>query len=164
MNLAVWQERLKRHFGDLRQQRSSIAAPDKPIFGLEHGLTASEIEGLQVDVQEQILGSPPSNDQGLPWIVYACEIGYQYSGDEYWETFEACTPGWDVNGERAWLRDQFHSFHSHFGGAKPSGPWADHFSIICWPITNAILPLDLQRQLAKVLYNMRGLFSADLLL
>ncbi len=54
-------------------------------------------------------------------------------------------------------------FHKQFGGARPSGPWANHFSIICWPITHAILPRDLQRQLAEVLYNMRYLFSAELL-
>ena len=38
---------------------------------------------------------------------------------------------------------------------KPSGPWADWFSIIAWPITHAILPKYLQWQFAKTLYDLR---------
>ena len=45
----------------------------------------------------------------------------------------------------------------------PKGRWSEHFSIICWPITHAILPQDLQRQLAKILYDLRYYFSGDLL-
>ena len=45
----------------------------------------------------------------------------------------------------------------------PSGRWAHHFSIICWPITHAVLPKDLQRQLARVLYELRHRFSGDIL-
>src|SRR5205814_1568777 len=39
---------------------------------------------------------------------------------------------------------------------------AEHFSIISWPITHAILPCDLQRQLARILYELRHSFSAEL--
>jgi hypothetical protein len=45
---------------------------------------------------------------------------------------------------------------------KPSGPWANHFTIICWPITHAILPKDLQRELARLLYESRFSFSPEL--
>lgn len=38
---------------------------------------------------------------------------------------------------------------------KPSGPWADWFSIIAWPITHAILPKYLQWQFARTLYDLR---------
>ena len=37
----------------------------------------------------------------------------------------------------------------------PSGPWAEQFSIIAWPITHALLPRYLQRQFAKLLYDLR---------
>ena len=139
MDLAAWQRRLQEHFGDLRRRRSATVG-DKPIFGLEHGLDPNDVESLQRDIRSHIAELPPSNEHPLPWVVYASEIGYQYFGDEYWQTFEESTPGWDVFGERDWLRKSFQKFGDLYGGAKPLGPWANHFSIICWPITHAILP------------------------
>lgn len=162
MTLAIWQERLHKHFEGLRRDRSASVG-DEPIFALEHGLEASELKALSSDIKAYIAEEAPSKDHALPWIVYAAEMGYRYAGDEYWQTFTEETPGWQVYGDRDWLRARFQAFHRQFGGAKPSGPWANHFSIICWPITHAILPRDLQRQLAEVLYYMRDLFSAELL-
>ena len=161
MNLAEWNSRLQQHFEELRRQRLA-AAGDKPIFVLEHGLGARELQDLTTEIQSHIVALPPDDGHGLPWIVYAAELGYRYSGDEYWQTFEAETPGWLARGDRYWIRRCFQRFHKQLGGAKPSGPWAEHFSIICWPITHAILPLDLQRQLARILYELRHSFSADL--
>src|SRR2546428_3523346 len=162
MALTAWQERLHRLFDALRQARSASVG-DEPIFALEHGLEMPEVEELAVDIRAHIAEAAPSREHALPWIVYAAEIGYRYAGDEYWQTFAEETPGWGTYGDRDWLRVRFRAFHKQFGGAKPSGPWANHFSIICWPITHAILPRDLQRQLAETLYYMRDLFSAELL-
>jgi hypothetical protein len=67
-----------------------------------------------------------------------------------------------LNGRRDWIRDAFVAFQRKFAGAKPSGPWAEQFSIIAWPITHAILPRDLQQQLARILYDLRHSFSAEL--
>ncbi|MCP4654320.1 MAG: hypothetical protein GY856_02760 [bacterium] len=100
---------------------------------------------------------------GLPWTVFAAELGYLYSGDEYWQTFEERTPGWLVHGHRHWVRRCFRDFQKRYGGAEPKGPWACQFSIICWPITHAILPQDLQRQLAKLLYELRHVTSSEAL-
>jgi hypothetical protein len=97
----------------------------------------------------------------LPWIVYAAEIGYRYEGDEYWQTFEAETPGWLEFGHRSWIRDRFMDFSNRFGGAKPTGPWAEWFTNICWPITHAILPQYLQRQMAEILFELRHAFTAN---
>ena len=76
-------------------------------------------------------------------------------------------PGIDVykrqNQARDWIRDAFVDFHRKFDGARPSGRWAEQFSIICWPIAHAILPQDLQRQLAQVLYEIRHTFTPELL-
>jgi hypothetical protein len=161
MTLAEWQERLRRHFEELRQQRTA-AVGDKPLFALEHGLSAPEFDDMAAAVRAHVCAAPPSKDHSLPWIVYAAELGYDYSGDEYWQTFEEKTPGWNIRGDRYWLRSRYQSFQKTFGGAVPSGPWAAHFTIICWPITHAILPQDLQRQLARILYEMRHSFSAEL--
>ena len=97
----------------------------------------------------------------LPNLVYAAELGYNYDGEEYWQSFENRTPGWSARGDREWIRSCFFRFQKEFLGAIPTGRWADHFSIICWPITHAILPLDLQRQLAQNLYEMRYALSPD---
>ena len=87
----------------------------------------------------------------------------RYAGDEYWQTFEYETPGWIEKGNRYWIRDCFRQFQTEYRGAVPSGPWAHHYTIICWPITHAILPKDLQRQFAHVLYESRHSFSGELL-
>jgi hypothetical protein len=161
MDLAGWQERLVRHFSQMRMTRQATGG-DRPIFALEHGLDPPEAQALAEAVRAHIGANVPSGEHALPWIVYAAEIGYRYSGDEYWQTFEEETPGWTVRGNRSWIRDCYRSFHENYGGAKPSGAWADHFSIICWPITHAILPRDLQRQLARILYELRHSFSSEL--
>ena len=162
VRLENWQQRLASHFTELRKSRGDDAR-EYPIFGLEHGLNSHDLEELKVAVRDYIISHRPSRRHALPWIVYSSEIGYQYSGDEYWQTFELDTPGWIQNGNRYLLRSFYREFQREFGGVQPSGNWAEHFSIICWPITHAILPKDLQRQLARSLYDLRYAFSSDLL-
>ena len=160
--LRNWQKRLERHFAALRGRRCADGS-ERSLFGLEHGLDAQEVQALEVALRVHIADRPPSQDHALTWIVYSSELGYRYSGDEYWQTFEQETPGWTDHGDRYWLRQQFLNFQKEFGGAVPTGLWAEHFSIICWPITHAVLPKDLQRQLARILYELRHLFSGDIL-
>ena len=159
MTLLEWQKRLAAHFEGLANERS---AAKRPTFVLEHGLDSSEIEALQVTVRAAAASRKSESTAPLPWIVYATELGYRYSGDEYWQTFEKETPGWAGFWDRSWLRDQFLWFHRKFGGFHPSGAWAQHFSIICWPIANAVLPKDLQWQLARILFEMRYALNAEL--
>ncbi|MBX3207425.1 MAG: hypothetical protein KF764_20420 [Labilithrix sp.] len=149
--------RLTEHFGALARDRE-----DLPLFALEHGLAQAELLALQNTLRAHIQLSPPAPDHQFAWVVYGAEIGYGYAGDEYWQTFEEKTPGWTLNGRRAWIRDAFVAFQRKFAGAKPSGPWAEQFSIIAWPITHGILPRDLQQQLARILYDLRHSFSAEL--
>lgn len=156
MDLRAWNQKLEAHFSELARIRK-----DTPVFALEHDLTPTEIQELSEGVRAHICRSYPLHDHMLVWIVYATEIGYGYAGDEYWQTFEEQTPGWTV-AWRDWLRDAFVAFQKKFAGAKPTGPWAKQFSIIAWPITHAILPRDLQRHLAQVLYDSRYRFSAEL--
>lgn len=133
----------------------------RPLFALEHGLSATDREALSKSIRASVDVGTPS-PYPLPWIVHATEVGYRYSGEEYWQTFEEETPGWSVRGDRYSLRAFFRSFQKSYGGAEPRGPWAAHFSIICWPITHAILPRDLQKQLARILYEVRHSYSAEL--
>lgn len=157
MDLRNLNQQLAEHFEALACDRKDI-----PVFALEHGLSQAELLALQNTLRAHIKVSSPARVHQLVWVVYAAEIGYGYAGNEYWQTFEEKTPGWTLNGKRDWIRDAFVNFQSKFSGAVPSGPWADHFSIISWPITHAILPRDLQQQLARILYDLRHAFSAEL--
>ena len=162
MELIDWHARLAVHFAALRERRNADGIV-RPIFGLEHGLAPAEVQTLESAVRAHIVRHRPSRDHALAWIVYSAEMGYRYSGNEYWQTFEEETPGWVHNRDRYRLRAFFHQFQRDFGGAVPSGTWAEHFSIICWPIAHAILPKDLQRQLARTLYELRHSYTGDLL-
>ena len=155
--LKDWQSLLEIHFRELRQQRPA----NQPIFGLEHSLTEDDRLKLSDEVRAHIANDRPRWEHRLAWMVYATELGYGYSGDEYWVTFESKTPNWSRFGERPWIRSCFEDFHQNYGAARPTGPWAENFSIICWPITHAILPVDLQRQLAHILYDIRYSFSDE---
>lgn len=162
IELRDFQIHLEKHFSDLRERRASSPS-GRPIFGLEHGLDLSEIELLSQTLRAWIAKRPPSRDHALAWVVYSSEIGYRYSGDEYWQTFESETPGWIPNGDRYFIRNCFWKFQREFGGAEPSGAWAEHFTLICWPITHAILPKDLQIQLARILFELRHSYSGEIL-
>jgi hypothetical protein len=160
MSLIAWHDRLRTQFQSLQTTRH--AEDGGPIFALEHGLTPQEIASLDLDIHSHIRESSPSNTHWLPWIVYAAELGYKYIGHEYWQTFEADTDGWRERGRgRDWIRAKFKEFENDYGGAIPSGPWAEHFSIICHPITHAILPRDFQSQLAEVISTIQHLFTVE---
>lgn len=160
VDLPSWHNRLAQHFLQLREVRHATWS-DRPIFALEHGLDSGEVQALSAAVRAHIAHAAPDVDHALAWIVYAAEIGYGFSGDEYWQTFEEQTPGWTLRGDRYLIRGFYRNFAREYGGARPSGAWAEHFSIICWPITHAILPRDLQYQLARILYELRNSFSAE---
>ena len=161
-DLREWHTHLAAHFAELRESRLKDGL-GRPVFGLEHGLDPAEVQALEQAARAALRYRGPSQLHSLVWVVYSSELGYRYSGDEYWQTFERDTPGWDQSGYRYSLRNYFRQFQREFNGAVPSGVWADHFSIICWPITHAVLPKDLQLQLASILYDLRNQFSRDVL-
>jgi hypothetical protein len=160
--LVVLHQRLDSHFAALRDRREQVAR-GAPVFALEHGLSEAELALLKAEVCSAVRQGHLPRDHWLPFVVYAAEIGYEYSGDEYWPTFAARTPHWVQNGDRYYIQRKFRSFRDQFEGAQPTGPWADQFSIICWPITHAVLPTDLQRHLAHLLFEYRRALTSDLL-
>ncbi len=150
-SLEDWQQRLASIFDDVTLAK--LDQPHEPVtFALEHGLDESELSALRTEVCSNVRSL--RLDDYLCWTVYAAEVGYQYAGDEYWHTFREQTPCWDQR-ERPFIKRCFKKFCKEYNGAIPRGSWAQHRSIICWPITHAILPKDLQRQLAEVLYRVR---------
>jgi hypothetical protein len=160
--LGQFHERLKTHFEGLKRERMHTA-PGKPIFALEHGLSDDERAALNDAIRETLGWNRVPSTLWLPVVVYATEIGYAYDGQEYWQTFEGRTPGWVVNGDRQRIRKSFQDFARTYGGATPVGSWAEHFTIIAWPITHAVLPTDLQRQLARLLFEFRHALTHELL-
>lgn len=154
--LGAWQELVANHFDQLAAARREAGWP---VFALEHGLDATERAMLMRDVRACAVAGP-RRDTALPWIVYASEIGYEYSGFEYWQTFESKTPGWQQQW-RDLVRTRFETFATSYHGAEPDGEWAHQFNIIAWPITHGILPRDLQPQLAELLYDASKTFRAE---
>lgn len=146
---STWQLRLQAHFAILAA-KSNICG--RPIFAIEHGLNSAEIEELLSVARTELVSDGLHSDHWLLWVVYAAEYGYRFDGLQFWEDFSEQTPDWYLNGDRKRIRDWFRRFQSDFGGIRPRGRWASHFSIISWPITHAILPKDLQRRLARALY------------
>ena len=150
-SLAQMQQRLEDHFDALARTRDSSSFP---VFALEHGLNKKELGQIRLMPRSRLNARPLSSRYWLLWVIYATEVGYDYAGDEYWGSFEDQTPGWEYH-DRARIKAWFRKFRNTYGGVVPSGPWAKHFSIIAWPITHAVLPLYLQRQFAKLLYDLR---------
>ena len=145
------QQRVEEHFDALTRSRD---VDIYPIFALEHSLNETELERIRSMLRSRLSKRPLSSRYWLLWVIYATELGYDYAGDEYWNSFEEQTPGWEYQ-DRTKIKAWFRKFQDIYGGVTPSGPWAEHFSIIAWPITHAILPLYLQRQFAKHLYDLR---------
>lgn len=140
------QARLEDHFQKLSDQRKDAGFP---VFALEHGLNETERDQIRL-----MLRPRPSSRAWLLWVIHATEVGYRYAGDEYWSSFETQSRAWEYH-DRPKIKKWFRKFANDYSGVDPSGPWAEHFSIIAWPITHAILPLYLQRQFAKLLYDLR---------
>jgi hypothetical protein len=157
-DLATQQAALEHHFRELSAKRVV-----RHVFALEHGLNREQRDVLQSQIRSHCLRWPPAADHWLVWTVYAAEFGYAYAGREYWQTFETRTDGWQKHGSRHWIRDCFQRFAATFNGFTPSGPWSEHFSIICWPIVHAILPRDMQARIARMLYDVRRAFSSETL-
>ncbi len=142
---------MEQHFSALAELRT---ASSLPIFALEHGLSETELCQITKLLHAGLVEGLRLAPHWLLWTIYAAERGYTYDGGEYWKSFEERTPGWNSS-DRYSIRKWFLKFQKAYNGVVPTGPWADHFGIIAWPITHAILPRYLQRQFARTLYDLR---------
>jgi len=159
--LAYLHQKLHEHFTELHGQRNSLVPPS-PVFALEHDLSQADYLLLENSVRLAISSGLGARyrTSWLPFVVYAAESGYDYVGSEYWTSFETATPGWQSD-QRHWIKLWFSKFAAEYGGVVPSGAFAKTFTIISWPISHAVLPTYLQRQLAQLLFEFRaGLTSA----
>lgn len=155
LSLDEWLERVEQHFSELARARSGSGFP---LFALEHGLSEDDVDAIGTLLKARLAEGARLSRHWLLWVVYATELGYDYDGEEYWTSFEERTPKWwqsVTSSRRNQLREWFAKFHATYDGVRPTGPWAEHFSIIAWPITHAVLPKYLQWQFARNLFSLR---------
>ena len=150
-SLDALHERVERHFKSLAHTRKNSGFP---VFAMEHGLSEEDLNQLQSLLRSRRKSHSLRTFDWLLWVIYATEVGYDYTGEEYWHSFEEQTLGWEYQ-DRNRIKTWFTKFQRTFNGVVPSGPWANHFTIIAWPITHAILPVYLQRQFSRALYDLR---------
>jgi len=154
--LSAAQAELEAHFAALAELRRLHGYP---VYALEHGFGVERIDALAEAASGSLLPHGPRDQHWLVWTVLAAEAGYRYAGDEYWPALERRPGEWHSNEQRRWLRRRFKRFKDRFGGPEPVGRWADQFSIIAWPIANAILPRYLQAHFAALLHARRWLLA-----
>lgn len=150
--LATAQLQLEQHFATLTDVRKPIG---HPVYALEHGLDPDAIAALAQAASTDLRVFGARNKYWLVWIVLSAEAGYRYAGEEFWPELEVAPGEWRNNANRTWLRRQYERFADRFGGPTPVGRWAEQFSNIAWPITNAILPRYLQAHFAEHLFASR---------
>ncbi|MGX1131304.1 hypothetical protein RKD49_003494 [Streptomyces glaucescens] len=163
-------EYLDEHFRTLHTHRQALQ-PAAPVFALEHELNQDDLELLSNAVCGAVAEGFDIRHRTwwLPFVVHAAEIGYLYTGDEYWPLFSQKTPGWErgpqskIDNNRKYIKHWFKRFAAEYGGIAPKGAFAKNFSIIAWPITHAIMPADLQRQMAQLLYEARAILTPAML-
>ena len=155
LSLNEWQEYVELHFDELARARYLSG---NPLFALEHNLSEEDLDAIGELLKARLTEDAWLARHWLLWVVYATELGYDYDGAEYWTSFEDRTPRWwqtVTSTRRNQLREWFGKFQATYDGVRPTGPWANHFSIIAWPITHAILPKYLQWQFARTLFSLR---------
>src|SRR5690349_18186103 len=103
-------EVLDGHFTSVKKSRDTLD-PRSPVFALEHGLPAEDLDLLLSTVRASVAAGLSARHRRwwLPYVVYAAESGYDYSGGEFWRSFEETTPGWRVE-HRSWIKTWFQKF------------------------------------------------------
>lgn len=146
------QSQLEIRFAEIAAMRRS---QNYPVYALEHGLAADQLIEIKTAASIELRGAGLRKQHWLVWAALASEAGYGYAGEEYWPALELRVGEWRHNDYRDQLRTWFRRFHTTYGGPVPKGRWAAHFSIIAWPIANAILPRYLQSHFARHLFDLR---------
>ena len=141
MDLIECNQILINHFNVLKEKREG----GSPIFAFEHNLSQDQIEEFFSYLNRTKIR--PFKTHRMVWIICCTEIGYNYEGSEYWDSFSKKIPYLDENftGYREDLRSFFIWFEKTFNGIIPRGTWAKYFVNISHPITHSILPKQFQK-------------------
>ena len=150
--------KLRSHFEDLASKRGV----EKPVFAIEHGLDQDTRHNLSENIKAFSTRYRPHSVHRLCWIVFASEIGYQFDGMDYWEPFEAALGCAFSQTDRQTIKRYFLWFQKGFNGVVPEGAWAEHRSIISWPVTHALIPRSLQEIFVGHLFRNRRFLTGDI--
>lgn len=148
LSLNEWQKHAIAHFTTLSNSKKEKKLP---VFALEHCFSNVHIELITNLLIKDFVKNGFNRSYWLLWVIYSTEIGYTYTGEEYWQSFKERIQNWDQK-NREDIRWSFKEFTRRFEGLRPTGAWANQFSIIALPITHAILPRDLQSHFASLLF------------
>lgn len=137
----------------------SVDRGEFPVFLIEHGRSAEQLSNLRNLLRRQLeldpgLSSPQWNWCYLPLLAATAEVGYRYrgTGTDFWPVVEQDLHVTTGSGFRTGLVRLFEVAHREHAIARPGeSPWELHFPLIAWPIANALVPLELQPQLARAL-------------
>ncbi|WP_448040521.1 hypothetical protein [Bradyrhizobium liaoningense] len=145
-----------------RQLRSSVAALNKK--GIEGATLVEAIDeaALWPDDFEDVLPLAPSGTSldallsraPLLTCAVAAEIGFRFEGvgTDYWAKFADAIGLSITMAQRAKVGDVFDSLARKYKISRPSeSAFSAHFSIISWPIANALLPVDLVGAVARMM-------------
>ena len=145
---------LGAHFNSLKHEKERIGAP---VFALEHPFDEGQTRNLSRLLEEHLQRHGVLTDEfWMCTVVCAAEHGYDFGGLEFWDSFAPKSTWWRYQNNRDLLREWFKRFATKYRGVKPGGSWAKRFRFISWPITHALLPRDLQLQIAETLHYARG--------
>ena len=145
---------LANHFTNLAGARGEL-----PVFAIEHGLDEPVLAELRIAISQELekdpqLGGAAWSCAYLPLLVTATEVGYQYrgTGTDFWPILARELGVEATQSFRLGLSRLFELGHRSFRLARPGdSPWERHFPHISWPIGNAVVPLEIQPQLADAL-------------
>jgi hypothetical protein len=86
--LEHFNKKLDVHFRQIHRARQGLL-PTAPVFALEHDLSKTDLDLLKAAVRAAVAQGfgARSRQWWLPFVVYAAELGYDYVGDEYWQSF-----------------------------------------------------------------------------
>lgn len=143
--------RLAAWFQQLLAQRESL-----PVRFIEHNGTAEEVPSwvneVRTALRQSDLDRPFWDEYPLPLLVTATEMGYRYrgTGSSFWPDLEKLLDRPFSNRfARERLSELFEKESRRYGALKPPDTaWAGWFNHIAWPITHALLPLELHSTLA----------------
>jgi hypothetical protein len=155
-NYEFYNQQLSDHFLELKIQRDGAV-----VYLVEHDVSSKERGEFFGSVSNTLKTRPLKfsstwKSSYLPLLVAATEVAYRYEGNgtEYWPMLEEKLDCGFSMFERGVLQDLFELFHKEYNGPlPPDTEWSRQFSIICWPIANALLPLDMRLPFSEALAN-----------
>jgi hypothetical protein len=165
-DLILIHNRLANRFRELRDLRLPLG---RPVYLLEHGLGPDELQIVTGQLLHALSafpfdGSAWWRQRFLPVLIVACEVGYEYRGNgtDFWPILENRVQSQFSYEQRQCISTYFKHCHADFACIEPPDTdWARSFCHIAWPITNAVLPLDMRLPFAQTLGRVAGRISRD---